>query len=379
MSRGRWIRLLLALAAVELSSLGALALLATRGVRLELVPTTLSDAQRAAIQTLLAGESRYLRQDPTLGWSLIPGGAADLYHADARGLRLPAPSGDDEPSLRVQAYGDSFTHGDEVADDQTWPAALGRGSAWAVTNHGVPGFSPVQALLRWRQDQETVPGDVVIFGFVSVDLARTTSRYPPFLDPSTALALGRPSARMPGQELLVEPNPLPSPDDLRALLDAPAAELARLGRGDPYYEQGPRQSALDASAGVRLLRLLLRSRVDRDGGVRGGRPYDTSAEAFRATLALLERWQEEASGRQQRLIVLLLPGPLDIAARLSGEEPAYAPLARALRSREIPVLDAAPALASVAPDERWMPDGHYTPQANERVASVARDGIAALP
>ena len=44
--------------------------------------------------------------------------------------------------------GNSYTHGDEVADDATYPAALERLLAVPVANLGVGGYEPEQALLK---------------------------------------------------------------------------------------------------------------------------------------------------------------------------------------------------------------------------------------
>ena len=49
------------------------------------------------------------------------------------------------------AAGDSFTFGDEVNDDESWPAALEQLTGRRVINAGVPGFGLDQAVLRAEQ------------------------------------------------------------------------------------------------------------------------------------------------------------------------------------------------------------------------------------
>src|SRR5258706_9043249 len=70
----------------------------------------------------------YMVEDPELGWSLRPSGRPDLCQADAQGLRAdPARVYTDERparKLRILALGDSFTHGDDVKNDEAWTHVL---------------------------------------------------------------------------------------------------------------------------------------------------------------------------------------------------------------------------------------------------------------
>lgn len=376
MRGSRWLAPLLALLLAELASAGALALLERRGPGLQTIPVdALAPAQAAGVRALIAGENRYLRHDPWLGWSILPGGAAGLYHATADGLRAPAAAPPAPGVRRVLAVGDSFTHGDEVEDQQSWPAVLSEEPALEAANYGVPGYSPAQALLRWERDAVGEQADLVVFGFASADLARVLSRFPPFLDPRSALALGRPRLLPAGEGVRYEPSPLPELADYRALLEDPAVALPRIGEGDPYFEHGPRPLLSDRLALGRLARLLARSLGDEDGGVRGGRPYDPESAAFGVLTHLLRHWRTLALNRGQVLVVLLLPSEADLAARARGGLAAYAPLRDWLDAEEIPHMDAAPALEGVPEARRFQPGGHYSPEANRAVAEALADAI----
>ena len=74
------------------------------------------------IKQLLRGETQYVAFDPLLGWSIKKNGMAHQYCANSLGIRAtreygaqPAPG-----KLRIATFGDSFTHGSEVANDETW-------------------------------------------------------------------------------------------------------------------------------------------------------------------------------------------------------------------------------------------------------------------
>jgi hypothetical protein len=51
----------------------------------------------------------------------------------------------------ILAVGDSFVFGDQVSDDETWPALLERRLNRRVVNGGVSGYGPVQGVLRAEQ------------------------------------------------------------------------------------------------------------------------------------------------------------------------------------------------------------------------------------
>ena len=66
-----------------------------------------------------------LMYDPTLGWDLRPRSSSKngLYYANNEGIRqnsIDASTKSGNKALEIILLGDSYTHGDEVAFDQTW-------------------------------------------------------------------------------------------------------------------------------------------------------------------------------------------------------------------------------------------------------------------
>ena len=110
---------------------------------------------RARIEALVAGRTSYVVHSPTLGWTLKPGGATELYRASAQGLQAERDYAATPPPgiLRIAAFGDSFTHADDVSNaGGLWTRQLeALDPRLEALNFGVPGYAPDQALLRYRR------------------------------------------------------------------------------------------------------------------------------------------------------------------------------------------------------------------------------------
>lgn len=164
------VTLLLTLVAVEV---GARAVLAVPRWRLRLrtqSPATMEVVDIAALAWRTRGGG--VVHHPRYGWMLRSGThqppGEPAYTVDDAGLRvLPAGRPD---ALRVAVFGDSYTFGVEVAADATWAGRLA--PAFAVQNHGVPGYGLDQSLLRLTDALAQDALDAVVVGYTDVDLPR---------------------------------------------------------------------------------------------------------------------------------------------------------------------------------------------------------------
>jgi len=117
-------------------------------------------------------ESRYVA-DPTLGYVPRPNYSAGGVSFDADGLRRT----DEAPDRgTILAVGDSFTSGDEVDDDQTWPAHLQRLLGRRVLNGGVSGYGLDQIVLRAERIVPQKRPTVLVVSFIADDVLRTEMR-----------------------------------------------------------------------------------------------------------------------------------------------------------------------------------------------------------
>jgi lysophospholipase L1-like esterase len=182
--------------------------------------------------------------DPTVGWLHRPGVSATReasdgrtwrYTIDARGARANPYDG---PGGFVSAYGDSFTFGDEVDDDETWPYALSELTGTAVDNWGQSGWGPDQALLRLRGNLPARRTTAVVLAIMTENLARLVNSYRPFLtrNPHMRFAF-KPMLAWHDGALVWLPSPLHR-------LDVPAdfvRAFARATTTDYWYAQNARR------------------------------------------------------------------------------------------------------------------------------------------
>lgn len=121
----------------------------------------------------------YRAFDDTLGWSHTPWGFDTLGEfqcfANDIGARVTKSEWLEKiPSKKhynVITIGNSFTHGDAVDAEDTWPFILAQKSGKTIANLGVGGYGLQQALMRLMYSRITA--DTVIFAAIWGDFERT--------------------------------------------------------------------------------------------------------------------------------------------------------------------------------------------------------------
>lgn len=156
-----------------------------------------------------AGELRWLRRhtnsnqiyysfdqfDQTLGWTLkpnlrnIPVFSNKILNSNSHGIRgskeyVYGPS----PKKRIICLGDSLTFGDEVSDNETWPAYLQKWLPSAeIINLGVHGYGHDQMLLYFRKEGVKYSPHIVLLGFIYDDTARNLLGFKDYFKPKFSL------------------------------------------------------------------------------------------------------------------------------------------------------------------------------------------------
>lgn len=111
--------------------------------------------------------------DPQLGWTSNPGFTSPHYNVGPEGYRR-TPDLPDAAAAQsaVLATGDSFTEGEEVDDEEAWPAQLQGLLDRPVINAGVIGYGLDQTVLRTEQAAARLRPAVAVVSFIPDDLLR---------------------------------------------------------------------------------------------------------------------------------------------------------------------------------------------------------------
>jgi hypothetical protein len=88
------------------------------------------------------------------------------------GIRSNGREADTTNGQVVLAIGDSFTFGDQVSNDQTWPAILEDTGEVTVINGGVFGYGIDQSYLRMLTLADQYQPDIIVFSFIPDDIYR---------------------------------------------------------------------------------------------------------------------------------------------------------------------------------------------------------------
>lgn len=268
--------------------------------------------------------------DRELGWLRRPGTRETI--ADPKGpwsLAIDARGARHEPFAGagglVSAYGDSFTFGHEVHDDETWPHYLSERLGSRVDNWGHSAWGPDQALLRLRRNLPHERTAVVVLAVMTENIARLANCYRPFLTGDRNMAMAfKPMLAIADGAVAWVPNPLEradGPDDWHAA-------FARARVLDHWYRVNQTRVAVRFPYLLRLPEALAYVLAGRE------RPnlYDDPAAVARLDF-VLDEWARTARAHAAAPMVVFIPEPSDLRRFVAGRPTRYQRYVAALRAR----------------------------------------------
>jgi hypothetical protein len=247
-----------------------------------------------------------LRYEPVTGWDSRASDRSESEACDGRRVvtttradRSRLTPMEDAPPL-VLLFGDSYTLGQEVNDDETYAWRLSQQLGVAVRNHGVAGFSPVQATLKLERLAGAYPAArLASLAIMHEDVKRMLNRYRPVENSASHQLFGfKPYAE--DARILPNPNgPLPVPAErLR--------DLARDAFRHDYFARPVRRFPYTWS----VLRLLANPVFHRDleerrsGHLRG---WFEDARVVATLGFVVERFVAACEAQGLRALVSFLP------------------------------------------------------------------------
>jgi len=152
--------------------------------------------------------------DPSCGWRTKPN-VRDLrvfdnkiLNTNSKGVRgkRDFSYNNNRQKLRILILGDSFTFGDEVSDDETYSFYLQEMLPQAeIINMGAHGYGHDQMLILLKEEGIKYQPDIVILGFLGLDMSRNLLSFRDFAKPRFVLERGR---------LKLTGVPVPSPEEI---------------------------------------------------------------------------------------------------------------------------------------------------------------------
>ena len=342
----------------------------------------LSQENRATIQKLLAGQTTYFTHSPTLGWTLKPQGSFGVYRANDQGLRaernyeIPAPPG----VFRILAFGDSFTHGEEVKFEETWEEQLRLlHPRLEVLNFGVNAYGLDQAFLRYQQEGVPFRARIVLIGFLSENIERVVNVFRPFYYGDTRFPLSKPRFVLQKDQLILLENPLPRLSDYQRLLDHERSVLPQLGVHDDQYRTKYGRGPYDFLPSIRLAKILrygFLRRLGKGHTINWDDTYHTESEAFQVTARIFQKFYETVLENGSLPLIVLFPDRRDLERYRGKGIKRYEPLENFFRQKGfhyIDLFDAFDRYGKDHPISEIYGSAHYSPLGNEMVARYIFD------
>jgi len=373
--------------AVELIAFSGLELLdKLKGISYEPVRFELTEKNRKYVRKLISHRASTRVLSSTLGWTNKPNTKQKIKDAsgnpmysiriNSQGLRSKReyPLIPERDTVRILAFGDSFTFGSEVSEKDCWTQSLSTFAPQVeVINFGVPGFALDQALLRYEREGKHFNPRIVLMGFLTENIKRHVNVYRPFLY-KEGLPAAKPRFRLDRESLVLLPNPLPSPAHYKELLKDESKVISSLGRFDHFYQMDFRQGRFDLLPSVRLFKVLrrnLRKNLGADAIQRNGQ-YNTGSEAYQVTVKLFERFAETVTGDGATPVAVIFPHGDDIKRFSQDRTKSYSSLLEHLDRCGIECVDLMDAFEragrSHPPQHFLSPGAHYSPLGNLVVA-----------
>jgi len=300
--------------------------------------------------------------DARTGWAYRPNSLRHqgTFTVNSAGMRSqrefskePLPN-----TLRIAAFGDSFTAGDDVNDAQVWTNQLElnlieQGIRAEVLNFGVGGYDMGQALLRWRAIGQKFQPDIVIFGFQPENLDRNVNVFRILYIHGPSIPFSKPRFIISDGKLELINLPALPPERMVATFEAFSNHP--LAAYEDYYRSRDVVSKWWLTS--RLGAFIYEVTKAQEGASQAD--YGPTSERGMLGKAIVDAFAADVAERAADFFVVHLPLPQHMAHIHNGGQSPYRYLLEYLREtyRYIPFDES---LGPEYMDESyWGPTGHY--------------------
>ncbi len=285
----------------------------------------------------------------------------------------------------IASYGDSFTHCNEVKDDDTWQTFLAHRIARNVLNFGVAGYGPDQALLLYSSHETVMPRPpIVMLCIFPENINRVVNVYRNFYMYKDPLSLTKPRFTVFNGTLTLLENPIQDVNDLTKLSEPSFVE--EIGTHDYWYQMGKHLPPLRFPYVLALFRwreIVMRNikaslcrTMPKLVAPTFNLDLYSEPEPFATMCGIADIFVATAIERKQYPIIVLIPHTDYVREVLETGGTRTDPFTNYLKSRNYAVFDLVRAMADLRPSsiqlDAWY-RGHATPEGNRVTAELMNE------
>ncbi len=338
------------------------------------------DLLRGQIEGYLANKDiAVVIYDDALGWTYRPDSTrqAGTFTINSAGFRSRRNFSKSPPAdtLRIALFGDSFTAGDDVSDEEVWGYLLERklkegGIRAEVLNFGAGAYGMGQAYLRWREQGKHFEPDIVIFGLQPENLKRNVNVFRQLLHPSGP-AFSKPRFALIEDELQLLNSPAIPPEQLIDVFenfhDHPLAPY------EFYYRARTRAARWWSASRLLSIAFEALRNADEEPEI-----YTPGSEGGELGKAIVDDFGQDVLGNGAEFVVLHLPLQSHLIryfSNLPRPRPVYDFLLEHSRESYHYIAFEEHLAPRHRDDAHWSPTKHYGPSLHELLASVVADDL----
>lgn len=351
---------------------------------------SLSEKQNEVIRKLLSGQTGHAVYHRQLGWSLHSKAKTNDYQINSQSIRATVEYEKTPPNgkIRIAAFGDSFTFGQGVTNEETWEYFLQLlDPRYETLNFGVGGYGQDQAYLRYELEGQQFKTNIVMIGFISENVFRNVNVFRPFYEPLTEFPLTKPRYILNNGELELIDNPMASLEQYHMLLDQPQLTIQQLGQRDYFYHQLYHRGPWDVLAVSRLMKVFMyqiSSKYRDDALFLKNDVFSPRSEGFLLATKIYDQFYQKVKLNGAAPLIVVLPTQRDLSRMKAGLEKRYKPFIDYWTSKHYQVVDVNELVfiegIDVLDRQWYTEDGHNSGLLHQRIAAhlheyLKRSGI----
>jgi len=318
----------------------------------------------------------------SLGWDTKPNffrytPYTETYNSDGIRSTIEYKIPKSKGTMRIAAVGDSFTHGHDVSDTDTWEYKLEEiSSNIEILNFGRGFYGLGQSYLKYKEKVKKYKPDIVFIGYHDGNLLRDINRFRYFYSPRNLFIPTAPRFKVSEGRLVLIPNPIQDRKDYLRLIKEEEDFLDSIGQDDFFYSRFNYPDISDFSFTIKLLKGICRTvwRKNHETPIYRNRVYNKQAEPYKVVAAIFDSFYAEVISDKAIPIILMLPSHKSIKMFRKEQIRIYQPLLDYFDDKNMQHIDLLDGFDTFGAnsDVGDFFSGHYTPYGNEIVAKTIK-------